>query len=267
MAGWHTRRVRERRVIELKSPGEIEAMRAAGRVVAEALAAVRQHAEVGVRLSELDAVATEVITAAGAKPLFLHYLPDWAPMPFPGTICASVNDAVVHGIPGTQRLRDGDLLGVDCGARLDGWCGDSAITFTVGAADPADTTLIAETDRALRAGIEAARPGATLGDIGWAIERVGRGGGYGMVENHTGHGIGRAMHEAPDVLNTGRPGRGLRLRPGLVLALEPMLTRGGDACVNDADGWTVRTADGSRAAHSEHTIAITEDGPRVLTMP
>ncbi|ASU81964.1 methionine aminopeptidase [Nocardiopsis gilva YIM 90087] len=254
-------------MVELKTPSEIEAMREAGRIVAQALDAVREHAAPGVPMAELDALARRVITDAGAEPLFLGYHPDWAPTPFPGTICASVNDAVVHGVPNGGRLRDGDVVSIDCGARLRGWCGDAAITFTVGRGDPADTALIAETERALSAGIEAARPGATLGDVSAAIGHVTRDAGYGAVADHGGHGIGRTMHEAPFVSNDGRGGRGMRLRPGLVLALEPMLTRGSGAYRTDADGWTVRTLDGSRAAHSEHTVAVTEDGPMVLTVP
>ncbi len=259
-------------MIELKTPPEIALMRESGRVTAAALHAVRDHAEVGVRLDALDAVAAEVIDKASARPLFLNYQPASAPVPFPAVACISVNDAVVHGIPGPYRLRDGDLVSVDCGAQLDGWSSDAAISFTVGdhpdpARAAADRALIATTQRALDAGIAAAQPGARLGDIAHAIGSVGRGAGYGLMANHGGHGIGRAMHEAPPVPNDGRPGRGLRLRPGLVLALEPMLLAGGrDAYRTDPDGWTLRTADGSRAAHIEHTVAITETGPVVLTM-
>ncbi|MBB6174102.1 methionyl aminopeptidase [Nocardiopsis mwathae] len=253
-------------MVELKTPTEIEAMREAGRIVARALAAVRGHAEPGVLLGDLDDLAKQVVTDAGAEPLFLGHLPTWAPTPFPGAICASVNDAVLHGIP-TGRLGDGDLVSIDCGARLEGWCGDAAITFTVGQADPADTALIAATDRALSAGIDAARPGATLGDVAAAIGAVARDAGYGSVDDHGGHGIGRDMHEPPYVPNEGRPGRGMRLRPGLVIALEPIFTRGGGAYRNDPDGWTVRTLDGSRGAHIEHTVAVTEGGPKVLTAP
>lgn len=255
-------------MIELKTSGELAAMREAGRVVADALAAVRAHAEVGVSLLDLDEAAAAVITKAGARPSFLHYHPSFASSPYPAVICASVNDAVVHGIPGRNRLADGDLVSIDCGAHLDGWCGDAAISFVVGRADPADLTLIATTEQALHAGIAAARPGQRLGDVSHAIGTVGRAAGYGLLDRHGGHGVGRAMHEAPHVPNEGRPGRGLLLRPGLVIALEPMLLAGGrDTYRTDADGWTVRTSDGSRAAHAEHTVAITDDGPRILTLP
>lgn len=252
-------------MVELKTPAEVTAMARAGQVVARALRAARAAAAAGTRVRDLDAAAAAVIAEAGAEPLFLDYRPHWASTPFPATVCVSVNDAVVHGIPGGGRLRDGDVVSVDCGARLYGWCADAAITFTVGTADPADTALVAATDRALHAGIAAARPGNTIGDIASAITRTARGAGYGMLADHGGHGIGRAMHEPPYVPNEGHGGRGMRLRPGLVLALEPMLTRGGDAYRTDADGWTVRTLDGGRAAHSEHTVAVTARGPRVLT--
>jgi methionyl aminopeptidase len=255
-------------VIELKTAGELARMREAGRVTAAALAAARAHARPGVRPRELDGHALAVITEAGAEPLFLDYHPPWAPTPFPGATCISVNDAIVHGIPGDRPLADGDVVSVDCGARLDGWCGDAAITFTVGEhPDPADTALVEAAGRALAAAIAAAVPGARLGDLGHAVAGSARAAGYGLVRDHGGHGIGRAMHEEPFVANDAPRGRGLRLRPGLVLALEPMLQRGGrDDYRHDPDGWTVRTADGSRAAHVEHTVAITEDGPLVLTM-
>lgn len=255
-------------MVELKTATELAVMREAGRVVVRALAAVRESADTGVSLAELDAVAAQVMADAGAKPSFLGYHPNWAPTPYPGVICASVNDAIVHGIPGRYRLRDGDLLSIDCGAAIDGWHGDAAVSFVVGAADPADLALIAATDQALAAGIAAAQPGAKMGDVSAAIATIGRAAGYGVTEDHGGHGIGRAMHEDPPVPNGGRPGRGLRLRPGLVLALEPMFTRGGrDDYRHADDGWTVHTTDGTRASHSEHTVAITEAGPVVLTLP
>ncbi|WP_345350917.1 type I methionyl aminopeptidase [Rhodococcus olei] len=253
-------------MVELKTAGEIDAMREAGRVVAAALAAARDAAAVGVSLREIDAAAAAALADAGAQPAFLGYHPNWAPTPFPGVICASVNDAVVHGIPEGPRLADGDLVSIDCGAFVDGWCGDAAISFVVGDADPEDLRLIADTDEALARGIAAARAGNRLGDIADAIGSFARSRGRGVLADHGGHGIGRAMHEDPDVPNEGPAGRGMRLRPGLVLALEPMLIRGGgDDYRHDADGWTLRTLDGSRAAHSEHTIAVTVDGPLVLT--
>lgn len=195
-------------MVELKTPGEIEAMRAAGAVVAEALATVRAHAGIGVCLKDLDDVAAEVLRAAGATSPFLGYHPDWAPSPFPGVVCASVGDAVVHGIPGSYRLRDGDLVSIDCGAVLDGWCGDAAVSFIVGTADPEALALIAAAEDALARGVAAAVPGNRLGDIGAAIGGYVRSRGYGMLADHGGHGIGRRMHEDPHVPNEGRVGRG-----------------------------------------------------------
>ena len=255
-------------MVELKSPGEIEAMRAAGRVVAAALAAVRDEAAPGVALDALDQVARQVLAAAGATSPFLGYQPSFAHAPFPAVICASVNDAALHGIPGPYRLRDGDLLSIDCGAVLDGWTGDAAISFTIGTPHPADLRLIKTTEQALTAGIDAARPGGRLGDISAAIGAVAREAGYGLHTDFGGHGVGHTMHESPSVPNDGRPGRGLKLSAGLVLAIEPWFMAGGhDSYRVDDDGWTLRSGDGSRAAHVEHTVAITDDGPRILTAP
>ena len=253
-------------MVELKTPGEIEAMHAAGVVVADALAAVRAQSTVGTRLSALDQLASEVIAAAGASSPFLGYQPSFADGPFPATICTSVNDAVLHGIPGSYRLADGDLLSIDCGAVLDGWAADAAISLTVGHPQVDDQDLIHAAEAALAAGIEAARPGARVGDISAAIGRVGRAAGRGINTDFGGHGVGRSMHEAPSIPNEGRPGRGIRLRPGLVIAIEPWFFAGGDDRYRvDPDGWTLRSADGSRGAHVEHTVAITLDGARVLT--
>ena len=253
-------------MIELKTPVELATMREAGRIVATALSTVRQSAEVGISLRELDEIATTTISDAGAKPSFLHYHPSWAANPYPGVICTSVNDAVVHGVPSDYQIGDGDLVSIDCGAYVDGLHGDAAISFVVGKAHPADLELIECTERALYAGINAARAGSKMGDISHAIGVVGRAAGYGLMADHGGHGVGRAMHEAPHVPNEGKAGRGLRLRPGLVLALEPMfIADGRDQYWRDDDGWTLRTIDGARAAHAEHTIAITEDGPVILT--
>ncbi|MFE0512337.1 type I methionyl aminopeptidase [Streptomyces sp. NPDC058964] len=253
-------------MVELKTDASIDAMHAAGQVVGRALTAVREAADVGVSLLELDRVAREVLREAGASSPFLGYRPSFAPTPFPAVICASVNDAIVHGIPGRYRLRDGDLVSVDCGAALDGWVGDSAISFTVGRPRPADRRLIGTAERALAAGIAAAVVGNRVGDIAHAIGSVCREAGYGVPDGFGGHGVGRRMHEDPPVPNEGRPGRGLRLRHGMVLAIEPMLIAGGtDGYYAAADGWTLRTSDGSRAAHAEHTVAITDAGPRILT--
>lgn len=255
-------------MVEIKTRAEIDAMREAGRVVGRALAAVREHAAVGVTLTELDEVAHAVIRDAGATSPFLNYRPHFAMTPFPAVICASVNDAALHGIPDGYRLADGDLLSIDCGATLDGWTGDAAISFNVGHERPADARLIAATSAALDAGIAAARPDARIGDISAAIAGVGRAAGFGICGDFGGHGVGRTMHEDPHVANEGRAGRGMKLRAGIVLAIEPWFLAGGkDEYFIDDDGWTIRSADGSRAAHVEHTVAITDDGPEILTLP
>ncbi|WP_432037928.1 type I methionyl aminopeptidase [Streptomyces cucumeris] len=253
-------------MVEIKTDASLDAMREAGRVVATALAAVQEAAAVGVSLRQLDETARTVLHEAGAGSPFLGYRPQFAPTPFPAVICASVNDAIVHGIPNGYRLCDGDLVSIDCGATVDGWAGDAAVSFTVGTPRPEDQQLIETTRRALAAGIEAAVVGARLGDISHAVGAVGRAAGYGIPADFGGHGIGRRMHEDLPVPNEGRPGRGLPLRHGLVLAIEPMFMAGGrDDYTADPDGWTLRTVDRTRAAHCEHTVAITEDGPRVLT--
>ncbi|MFV8133021.1 type I methionyl aminopeptidase [Streptomyces syringium] len=255
-------------MVEIKTDAALEAMREAGRVVAHALAAAQGAAAVGVGLRELDEAARAVLAEAGARSPFLGYQPSFAPTPFPAVICASVNDAVVHGIPDDYRLRDGDLVSIDCGAELDGWTGDAAVSFTVGTPAPADVALIDATRRALDAGIKAAVVGNRIGDISHAISTVARAARCGMPSDFGGHGIGRRMHEDPSVPNHGRPRRGYPLRHGLVLAIEPMLMAGGRNDYRTApDGWTLRTTDGTRAAHIEHTVAITEDGPRILTLP
>ncbi|MEU5421399.1 type I methionyl aminopeptidase [Streptomyces sp. NPDC001407] len=255
-------------MVEIKTDAAMDAMREAGRVVANALTAVRKAAGVGVSLRELDEAARAVLREAGADSPFLGYRPSFAPTPFPAVICTSVNDAVVHGIPTDYRLRDGDLVSIDCGAQLDGWAGDAAISFTVGTPRPGDLELIDATQRALDAGIAAAVPGNRMGDIAHAIGTVAQAARCGMPSDFGGHGIGRAMHEDPPVPNRGRPGRGFPLRHGLVLAIEPMLMAGGrDSYRTGDDGWTLFTTDGSRAAHIEHTVAITDEGPRILTLP
>ena len=253
-------------MVEIKTRGEIDAIAAAGQVVADILAAARSVAAPGVTLAELDAAAREVLAKAGATSPFLNYHPRFAPIPYPAVICTSVNDAALHGIPGDYRLRDGDLLSVDAGATLDGWVGDAAISFSLGTPHDGDAELIAATEAALAAGIAAARPGGRLGDISAAIAKVGKSGGYGISTDLGGHGVGRTMHEDPHIPNRGRAGRGMRLNPGLVIAIEPWFMAGGrDDIYLDDDGWTVRTADGSRAAHAEHTVAVTGDGPVILT--
>jgi methionyl aminopeptidase len=253
-------------MVELKTETELAVMREAGRIVATALAAVRERCRPGVSLLELDAVAAEVIASAGATSSFLNYHPRFAPTPFPGVICASVNDVIVHGIPSGYRLREGDLVSIDCGACLDGFHGDSAISFTIGPASEDDAELIKSAEAALDAAIAVTVAGGHLGDVSNAVGTLARAAGYGIPQGFGGHGVGRRMHEDPSVPNEGRPGRGLPLVPGLVIAIEPMFLAGGDDGFYTApDGWALRTSDRSRAAHVEHTVAVTEAGPVVLT--
>lgn len=254
-------------MVILKSSDEIATMREAGRVVAQALAAVVAAVRPGVSLRELDALGEQVIRDAGAKPSFLGYSPHFASTPFPGTLCLSPNQVIVHGIPDRTVLRDGDVLSIDCGAIVDGYHGDAAVTVPVGPIDEAARRLLDTTERGLWAGIEQVRSGGRLSDISHAIGQVAHEAGYGIVPDFGGHGIGRALHEDPSVLNDGRPGRGLRLRDGLVLAIEPMFNEGSGDYDVKPDGWALVTRDGSRSAHFEHTIAITAAGPLVLTLP
>ena len=253
-------------MVELKTSAEIDSMADAGAVVGEALREVVECAKPGMTTVDLDRVAAEVLARHGASSPFLNYHPRWAPRPFPAVLCVSVNDAVVHGIPNDYVLADGDLVSVDFGATLRGWTGDAARSFIIGTPRPEDAALVAAADAALAAGIAAVRPGNRLGDVGHAISSTVHDAGFGLLADHGGHGIGRTMHEAPDVPNEGRPGRGMTLRPGLVIAIEPMLIGDGtDEYSHDPDGWTLRTASGARAAHSEHTVAVTSDGARILT--
>lgn len=255
-------------MVEYKTPGEIDAMHAAGQVVARILAAVRAKAAPGVRLADLDQTARDVLVEERATSPFLGYQPLPAQSPYPAAICASVNDAALHDIPGRYRLKDGDLLSIDCGATLDGWAADAAISVQIGPHRPEDTRLIHTATKALQAGIAAALPGGRLGDISAAIGEVGRAARYGICTDFGGHGIGHAMHEDPHIPNIGPPGHGLRLAPGLVIAIEPWFLAGGaDRYKIDSNGWTIRSTDGSRAAHVEHTVAITDSGPVVLTAP
>lgn len=256
------------RDIEVKSPAELDAMRAAGALVAKTLAAVSKLASAGVSTADLDVVAEQVIRDGGAIPSFLGY------HGYPASICASVNEQIVHGIPSAARvLADGDLISVDCGAILDGWHGDAAVTIPVGMASEADLALSAACQAALEAGIAAAQPGARLSDISFAVQSAIAEAAqrdkadYGIVAEYGGHGIGTSMHMDPFLPNHGEPGHGPRLRPGMALAIEPMITAGDPATVELEDGWTVVTASGARAVHWEHSVAITEDGPRVLTLP
>ncbi len=250
------RRLRPR--IERKTPQQLRHMREAGLVVAGALDAVRALVAPGVTTAELDAAAEAFILGAGATSNFKGY------HGFTGVICTSVNDEVVHGIPGPRVLQDGDLLSIDCGAIVAGWHGDAAITVPVGGVPPAAAALSEWTQRALWAGLAAAQPGARLSDIGAACEAT-LGGRYGIVTDFVGHGIGSAMHMEPSVQHVGPPGRGPVLEPGMALAIEPMVTAGSPEVDVLADGWTVVTVDGRLAAHWEHSVAITPSGPYVLT--
>ncbi|WP_263119433.1 type I methionyl aminopeptidase [Cellulomonas fimi] len=250
---------------ELKTPAEIEAMGAAGRFVAGVLTSLRDVARVGMTLRDLDAHAHRMIDEAGAHSVYLGYHPSFGAMPYPGVLCSSVNDAALHGLPSDQVLADGDVLSIDFAAEVEGWVADSALTFQLGTSDPEAQRLIAVTEEALAAGIAQARPGNRMGDISAAIGEIGRAAGFGINADFGGHGVGRTMHEEPHVPNLGRRGSGMKLRPGLVIAIEPWFMAGGDGYTVDADGWTIRTADGSNAAHAEHTVAITADGPVVLT--
>jgi len=252
-------------VIELRTPAEIEAMRPAGRFVASVLTAVRDATVVGSNLLELDALAHQMIRDAGAKSCYIDYHPSFGGSPFGKVLCTSVNDAVLHGLPHDYAVQDGDIVSIDFAVSVDGWVCDSAISYIVGTADPEDLRVIRATEEALVAGIAAATVGNAIGDISAAIGDVADKYGYGVNLDFGGHGVGREMHGDPHVPNDGRPGRGYKLREGLVIAIEPWFMRDTDEIFTDDDGWTLRSADGSRGAHSEHTIAITADGPIVLT--
>ncbi|MBE7699368.1 type I methionyl aminopeptidase [Oerskovia sp. Sa1BUA8] len=256
-----------REKIEYKTVDQVRTMRRAGLVVADALATVRSAVRPGMTTADLDALAAAVIGDAGATPSFLGY------HGYPATLCVSVNDEVVHGIPGTRELLPGDVVSVDCGAIVDGWHGDSAFSFVLPEADPADVALVEATERALWAGIAALATGERLGDVGNAVEdsieesSAADGIRYGIIEEYVGHGIGTSMHQPPDVLNYRTRERGPRLKPGMCLAIEPMVTRGERFTQVLEDDWTVVTDDGARAAHWEHSVAILEDGIWVLTAP
>ncbi len=252
-------------MLELKTPREIEAMRVTGTFIAGLLDDLAARAAVGVNLLDLEHRARDLIQQRGAVSCYWDYAPSFGRGPFRNVICLSVNDAVLHGLPHDYTLRDGDLLSMDIAVSIDGWVADSARSVIVGTPRAQDEHLIAATERALVAGIAAALPGNRLGDVSAAIGAVAADHGYPVNIEFGGHGLGRTMHEDPHVPNRGRPGRGLRLRPGLTLALEPWFAAGTDKIVYDPDGWTIRSADGSRTAHSEHTIAITDGQPLILT--
>jgi methionyl aminopeptidase len=244
-----------------KTPQQIAVMRRAGAVVAEMHEACERAAKPGATTADLDAAARDVLERRRARSNFLGY------HGFPAVACISPNEVIVHGIPDERVLADGDIVSIDCGAIVEGWHGDAAITVGVGTISEADQRLIDTTRAALDAAIAVARAGSRLGDVGAAVEAVATAGGFAVVREYVGHGIGTAMHEEPDIPNYGPAGRGLRLRAGMVLAIEPMLTAGRARNRTLDDGWTVVTADGSRAAHFEHTVAITDSGPEVLTRP
>ncbi|HKF86152.1 MAG TPA: type I methionyl aminopeptidase [Candidatus Limnocylindrales bacterium] len=252
-------------MIELRSRDEVEAMRPAGRFVAEVIAALEHAVRPGVSLLELDAFAHAMIRERGAASCYIDYHPSFGAMPFGKVLCTSVNDAVLHGLPNAYRLREGDNVGLDFAAEVEGWVADSAITVPVGMPRREDARMIDTARRALAAAIEAAQAGNRIGDISAAIGTVINDAGYPVNTSFGGHGVGRTMHEAPDVPNWGEAGRGAQLRPGLVIAIEPWFVAGDGNIRIDDDGWTIRSSDRSRGVHVEHTVAITADGPVVLT--
>jgi methionyl aminopeptidase len=261
--------------VTLKTARQIEQLRAAGQLVRATFELLRDHVRPGITTAELDAIAEEYIRSKGAEPVYKGYVPPGRrhtrrgepPFPpFPGTICASVNEVICHGIPNAnEKLQSGDVIGVDIGLRLDGWIGDACVTYPVGDVSAATRRLLETTQRCLELGIAQARVGNTLGDIGAAIQGYAHEQGFSVVREYTGHGLGRNLHEEPTVLHYGEPGKGMRLRAGMVFTIEPMINAGTAETSQDADGWTVRTADGKYSAQFEHTLAITNDGPILLT--
>jgi methionyl aminopeptidase len=246
-----------------KPPEALKKMRAAGRVVAEMHADIREAIRPGVTTAQLDKAARGVLDRRGARSNFLGY----GHPPFPAVICASPNDVIVHGIPGSYRLEEGDIISIDCGAIVDGWHGDAAFTAPVGAVEPEAQRLIDVAFASLDAAVAAMVEGGRLSDIGHAVQTVAEAGGFSVVREYVGHGIGTSMHEPPDVKNYGDPGKGMKLREGMVFAVEPMLNAGSAGTRLMDDGWTVRTKDGSLSAHVEHTICVTEHGPEIFTIP
>ncbi|MDT0215115.1 type I methionyl aminopeptidase [Rothia sp. ARF10] len=255
-------------MIEILSPAEVARARVTGALVGDILQSMRERAVPGTNLLEIDAWTKEMISEAGAESCYVDYEPSFGRGPFGHYICTSVNDAVLHGLPHDYALADGDVLTLDLAVLKGGVAADAAVTFVVGdAPQPEGEALIAATRRALDAGIAAARPDAKIGDISHAIGTVLGDAGYSVNTQFGGHGIGSTMHQDPHVSNTGRPGRGFRLRPGLLLALEPWVMADTAELLTDADGWTLRSATGCLTAHTEHTVAITEDGAEILTLP
>ncbi len=257
--------------VTLKSRQQIEYLRAAGQLVKQTFEVLREQIRPGITTAELDAIAEEFIRSRGAEPVYKGYVPPGRRgrstyPPFPATICASVNDVICHGIPSSrQRLREGDIIGIDIGLRYNGWIGDACVTFPVGSVNAETQRLLATAERCLALGIEQAQVGKHLGDIGAAIQRHAEAQGFSVVREYTGHGLGRNLHEEPTVLHYGKPGTDRKILAGMVFTIEPMINVGRPDTRQDRDGWTVRTADGSRSAQFEHTLAITEEGPILLT--
>jgi len=245
-------------MVVLKTPGEIELMDAANRIVLEVIEGVGRMIAPGVTPRELDRFAERTIRAAGAVPAFLRY------RGYPATLCISVDDVIVHGIPNDRPLREGQIVGIDCGVLYKGYYGDAARTFAVGRVDPEAERLLAVTERALELAVQQVRPGARLSDIGHAVQRHAEENGFSVVREFSGHGIGTSLHEDPQVPNFGEPGKGPKLKPGMVLAIEPMVNAGSSDVRVDPDGWTARTVDGSRSAHFEFSVAVTGGGAKVL---
>lgn len=245
-------------MVVLKTAGELDLMDQANRIVHEVLAGLAERIRPGVTTRELDSWSESFIRSQGGVPAFLNY------RGFPATLCTSINDVIVHGIPGDRQLVEGDIIGVDCGVGYKGYYGDAAFTFAVGKVEPGAQRLLDATRRALDLAVATVRPGARLGDIGWAVQSYVESLGYSVVREFVGHGVGASLHEDPQVPNYGTPGKGMKLKPGMVLAIEPMVNAGGHEVSVDPDGWTARTEDGTLSAHFEFSVAVTASGARIL---
>jgi methionyl aminopeptidase len=253
-------------MVHLKTKEEIALMRGAGKVVADILDALRDVVRPGTSTAELDRAAERLILESGGKASFKGYRPTGADRPFPGSICVAINEEIVHGIPSdTRTLEEGDIVSVDVGVFLKGFHGDAACTYPVGSVSPLREKLLSVTEKALGLAVAAVVKGNTVGDVGYAVESYVQGQGMGVVRDYTGHGVGKNLHEAPQVPNFGKPGRGVTLQRGMTLALEPMVMTGKEKVALGADGWVVVTADGSDAAHFERSVAVTDEGPEILT--